>query len=378
MSITIIIPAYNVEKYIDHCINSLLRQTCQDFAVILVDDGSTDGTFAKCKQWEEKDKRITAVSKKHETQGPARNRGISMAKTEYITFLDADDWFDESFLEEMMQGTQGGVNDVVFCDMLFVEERNGVQQSRASVLRFTPGEIEVQKEKHILSKGRTFMCGKVFRRSLFTDYQVEQPAHTFEDISVIPYVVSKAKKGYYVPRAMYCYLRNRVDSTINDFSHLEYSLLSLRELMERFIQDGSIALFYEQLRYLYWGQVCHIFKVTEGKFSEENTEQIKRIRNGILTDFESYFPEGAVLKEKRYFTVGNVILKDTVKHIVLWEKQMVEDIAGADCVVGTKAHDIMDKNIQFISLTVPEEITEANRESISWNLADCLFDAVLA
>lgn len=96
--ISIIIPVYNVEKYLSECLNSIFAQTYTDYEVILVDDGSPDKSGAICDEYAQKDCRIRVIHQKNAGVSVARNNGINQARGEWITFVDSDDWLDESFL----------------------------------------------------------------------------------------------------------------------------------------------------------------------------------------------------------------------------------------------------------------------------------------
>ena len=92
--ISIIIPVYNVENYLNRCIDSVLSQTYKNLEIILIDDGSTDSSSKICDFYQEKDRRVIAYHKRNEGQGIARNYGIDRSKGEYIMFVDSDDWID--------------------------------------------------------------------------------------------------------------------------------------------------------------------------------------------------------------------------------------------------------------------------------------------
>ena len=100
-AISIIIPVYNVSEWLDQCLESVVNQTFSDFEVILIDDGSTDGSGQKCREWAEKDCRIRLISKSNEGPSKARNLGLQKAVGTYLAFLDADDWIDSRYLEIM-------------------------------------------------------------------------------------------------------------------------------------------------------------------------------------------------------------------------------------------------------------------------------------
>lgn len=92
VTFSFIVPCFNVEKYIDECINSLLHQTFNHFEVLLINDGSTDGTYQKCLEWAKKDKRVRLFNKKNEGLSITRNKGIDYANGEYLIFVDSDDY----------------------------------------------------------------------------------------------------------------------------------------------------------------------------------------------------------------------------------------------------------------------------------------------
>ena len=97
--ITIVLPVYNVEAYLEKCLDSILKQTYRNFELIIVNDGSTDNSFEICKKYEKKDKRIIILNKENGGLSDARNFGINKASGEYITFIDSDDYIDDDYLE---------------------------------------------------------------------------------------------------------------------------------------------------------------------------------------------------------------------------------------------------------------------------------------
>ena len=97
--VSIVIPVYNVEKYLPQCIESIIRQTFTDFELILVDDGSTDNSLKICKEYAANDRRIVVFHQENLGVSKARNHGLKLAKGEWITFVDSDDWLDDAFLE---------------------------------------------------------------------------------------------------------------------------------------------------------------------------------------------------------------------------------------------------------------------------------------
>ena len=100
-SVTLIVPVYNVEKYLNRCIDSILNQTLEDFELILVDDGSKDNSGNICDEYMRKDRRVKVIHKENGGLSDARNSGIEISTGEYLSFIDSDDWVEKEFLETL-------------------------------------------------------------------------------------------------------------------------------------------------------------------------------------------------------------------------------------------------------------------------------------
>lgn len=120
--VSIVIPVYNVEQYLDRCVQSVLSQTLQDFEIILVDDGSPDNCPAMCDAYAKSDNRITVVHKANAGLGMACNSGIEVAQGKYIAFLDSDDWVDTEMYQTMYDAAEKYSADMVFSGLKRVDE----------------------------------------------------------------------------------------------------------------------------------------------------------------------------------------------------------------------------------------------------------------
>ena len=121
--ISVIIPCYNVEKYIDRCMESVLNQTYRNLEIILVDDGSTDGTGEIIKKYAEHDHRIKILHQKNKGAGAARNAGMEIASGSYIGFVDSDDWIAEDMYEYLIGIIKEEDADIAACDFYAVHGR---------------------------------------------------------------------------------------------------------------------------------------------------------------------------------------------------------------------------------------------------------------
>ncbi len=123
--VSVVIPVYNVERYLDRCLKSVTGQTYQNLQIILVDDGSEDGSGCLCDAWAEKDGRITVIHKKNEGLGMARNSGIEAARGEFLLFADSDDYIDEKMAEVLAGALEGSSAKVCYSGFINVDAKGG-------------------------------------------------------------------------------------------------------------------------------------------------------------------------------------------------------------------------------------------------------------
>ena len=116
--VSIIIPVYNCEKYIEKCINSIINQTYKDFEVIIVDDGSIDNSIEICNKLIKTDKRFKITRQTNKGVSCARNLGLELAKGEYITFIDSDEWVENTFIECLLKGILEEQADMSVCGIV--------------------------------------------------------------------------------------------------------------------------------------------------------------------------------------------------------------------------------------------------------------------
>jgi glycosyltransferase involved in cell wall biosynthesis len=131
--VSVIVPVYNVEKYLPRCIESILNQTFQDFEILLIDDGSKDKSGQICDEYVKKDKRIKVFHKKNARVSAARNDGIRMAQGKYISFIDSDDWIDPEMYEEMVKKAEKFKLEFIMCD--YKKKSENYEDNRTQPIR---------------------------------------------------------------------------------------------------------------------------------------------------------------------------------------------------------------------------------------------------
>ncbi len=216
--VSVVIPIYNVEKYLDRCIDSVVNQTYKNLEIILVDDGSPDKCPEMCDEWAKKDRRIKVIHKENQGQGMARNTGIDNATGEYIFFFDSDDFVDLKTVEGCLAATEKADCDAVVFGRYDYNE-NGEKKEKSILIDDTVFEGEAIREK-LLSGLFTYemgfgvsVCSKMFRLSTIKDNNISfksEGAIVSEDsFFVIDFfacakTVSVIQKSYYY----YCVRNN--------------------------------------------------------------------------------------------------------------------------------------------------------------------------
>lgn len=145
IDVSIIVPVYNVEEYLDRCINSLIKQTLNNIEIILVDDGSLDRSSSKCDLWATKDSRIKVIHKQNEGLGLACNTGLDMATGKYVAFVDSDDWVDINMYETLLNTAENYNAQMVFCGI------RRVNNSGETNIMYQAKELNVYNTKETLN-----------------------------------------------------------------------------------------------------------------------------------------------------------------------------------------------------------------------------------
>ena len=220
-AVSVIVPVYNVDKYIDRCLQSIVSQSFSDIEIILINDGSKDASESVCLQWASQDNRIIYVRKKNEGAGPTRNLGIQMASAEFIAFCDSDDWYDERFIETMLTKQQDTGADIVVCGYCAFDGRT------AKVISTTiPSLIDVEMdrwfrcERKLPSSVSVSMCVKLVKKSLYIEYDIKMPAGNGEDTAIHYFIMTVARKVAVVEYPLYYYWTTRHGSASSNSKRL--------------------------------------------------------------------------------------------------------------------------------------------------------------
>ena len=216
--ISIIVPVYNVSEYLEVCLDSLVNQTYRNIEIILINDGSTDGSGAICDKYAERfPDIITVVHTNNSGVSAARNNGLKRAKGSYIAFVDSDDWIEQEMIEFLFVNLLENNADISCCGIKY-DYNNGQSQLDKTIQNIKCNQNELFREIIENSNVYGYVYNKLFKRSILEDLQFDETLMVCEDMEFTTRYVSKCKRGVYNNSQLYHY-RQRRGSMTGEFSY---------------------------------------------------------------------------------------------------------------------------------------------------------------
>lgn len=206
--ISIIVPVYNTEKYLSRCVESILSQTLEDIEIIIVDDGSTDGSGIICDKFELRDKRVRVVHQKNSGVSVARNVGISLSSGEWIGFVDSDDWIDEVTYETAYKTAMDNDASMIVWGCSLNDGKDDYAYYSAS-----DGEFNVSDMGNITSFVLDHSVQKLIKKDLIFKYDIKFPeSRKITEDTLFSFLcffyISRENKIYFISECFYHYFQN--------------------------------------------------------------------------------------------------------------------------------------------------------------------------
>ncbi|WP_022760636.1 glycosyltransferase family 2 protein [Butyrivibrio sp. AD3002] len=241
--VSIIIPVYNVEKYLDECVESVIVQSYENIEIILVDDGSTDSCGMLCDKWATKDSRIKVVHRPNGGLSAARNSGLEIAKGDYISFVDSDDSVKKAFIEDFIDALENTGADFAFCDIesarLAERDRLGTEQMILSDKECRQLLIDPLSREYV---EMVVAWNKIYKKDLIKDLRYKE-GKIHEDEFMINNFIYSFSKAVYIPHRNYIYRVNDEGITgsenRNDLRHLD-AVDAYEERMQKALDNNDI------------------------------------------------------------------------------------------------------------------------------------------
>lgn len=318
--ISVIVPVYNVEKYLSRCIESIINQTYTNIEIILVDDGSTDNSRIICDEYKKKDKRINVIHKKNGGLSDARNKGIEMSRGEYLCFIDSDDYIEESFVEELYEMCIKNNVKISQCSFEIVKEHN----------KNTKTEIEEKEEtkyKNISCQEMIYnsyskypahnviVCNKMFKKELFNDIKFTV-GRLHEDEFTTYKLIYLAERIFVTNKKLYNYYQREGSITNSTFNlkKLDY-LVALEERLNFFKEKKEERLYNKtQEQFCYYAIVSYY----RCKKNLKEDSEVKEIEKELIKKYRIRVKELLKNKETRLlkkcvFGLGYIFPKNVAK-----------------------------------------------------------------
>lgn len=219
--ISVIIPVYNVFPYIERCLNSVVEQTYSNLEIILINDGSTDGSGEICDKYAGTDKRIHVIHQDNQGLSAARNAGIDNATGDYIFFCDSDDYLAKDALEKLIKKLKTDNDDITACGIMSICDKGGTSFVEEVLTDLTPGRwsgtqsvIQMMRSNNIY----TVAWNKLYKRELFKDIRFPIGVKN-EDEATTYKLLYKAKIVSYIPDALYKYFQREASIMHEDLEN---------------------------------------------------------------------------------------------------------------------------------------------------------------
>lgn len=286
--ISVIVPVYNKEKYVENTLNSILNQTYRNLEIIVINDGSTDNSKQICEEKALVDNRIIMINTENYGAGAARNLGLSKATGKYISFIDSDDYIIPEYYEVLIDMIRKNDADIAECKFVriksFDEEINQINHSSVKVYSREEKLLQLYGVDNSLYINTVIMCNKLFKRELFEDTGILYPTNRLiDDEFIIYHLIYNSKKIVTTNQIMYGYVQSQGSIMRKEYpAKRVYDTIDVYDGVYDFFKDKNIVSleYYILLRYL---KYCVELLV---KTNDSNMKEKNEVKNYIKIKFE--------------------------------------------------------------------------------------------
>ncbi len=279
MKVSIIIPVYNVEKYLKKCLDSAINQTWRDIEVIVIDDASPDHCRDMIKQYEQTYPKIMkAIYLEHNLcQGGARNKGLEIATGDYVLYLDSDDYIDETMCEKLITEAQKTDADIVYCDVYREFEEEGRKAWSSYQFAEEMGDMTEEKIRlQLLNYG--YVWARLIRTELLKKNHILFPEHKkYEDFAFMPLVVMYAHRTAYVKKPLYYYnIREQSVMTTRNAQH-HTDMVDAGELVYEELKKRGFGRYADMMRAIAYYKAVKLIVDKNDEPDEEYIYQLAQV-----------------------------------------------------------------------------------------------------
>ncbi len=290
--VSVIVPIYNIQKYLPKCVDSILAQTFQDYELILVNDGSKDDSLSICREYEKKDRRITVIDKPNGGLSDARNSGMAKAKGKYISFIDGDDFIEPEMLEKSVTKLNETGADIVMFDIY----QYYVETGKKEIIRNVYDENTVytlKEHPEMITRIKNAAWNKVYRLSLFRDHGITYPwGCYYEDLGTTYRLLARADKIAFINEPLYDYLQDRPGNITHTFNMNAYHVLDMVKItVDDYKKLGIYEKYYEELKFLGCVNIIECLKKTRNCTDEQMVNKYIQVCFWFIRNTWPEFPK---------------------------------------------------------------------------------------
>ncbi len=243
--VSVIIPVYNVRPYLRESLDSVINQTYKNLEIIVVDDGSTDGSSEICDGYHKKDNRIRVIHQKNRGLSSARNTGLDVAHGEIIAFLDSDDAFLPDMIEILVNGLENSDSDIAVCGFYTCMTTQKMRKQKSN-RTYTPSEGVISSKTALTQliddQLNITVWNKLYRKRLFAKMRFPE-GYMFEDLLLLPELIKQANQIALVAKPMVLY-RKRPHSITTSYSDKNiFQWIKAKKAFEEFVSKNIPELF---------------------------------------------------------------------------------------------------------------------------------------
>ena len=315
--ISVIIPVYNSGKYLNKCLDSIINQTHKELDIILIDDGSTDGSGEVCDEYAQKDDRITVIHQQNRGVSSARNAGIKIAKGDFFNFPDSDDYIDTDCYEYCL-----GLMDEHKCDIVSYEYY--VTYSDREVQHVSDdsfyGLFDKEGTHNVIMGCASFACNRVFSKKAVEGILFKEDIFRGEDGLFVHNCIEQIESAFFDKRAMYHYVQSEESAVRGKFRPTQLSVLKLYDEYKTLFETDYPKLWIKEIR-----DLLHVYiMLFYDMYSDEN-------------DYQSEMKNVYNVFKKQYSEIKNQNILNKKEHIKFSLFKLSPTLF---CKIHKKAHNL--------------------------------------
>lgn len=284
IKVSIIVPIYNVEAYLDRCLESLINQSLDEIEIICVNDGSKDNSQLIVDKFVEKyPTKIISLIKENGGLSDARNYGIKHAKGEFLAFIDSDDWIDISMMKDLYEAAIMTQSDIAVSDMEYVYDNGNIMFSSGGDFTL----VEVDENSSIITINNS-ACNKLYHRDLFNEIEFYKGIW-YEDLATVPKVISISKRIVKVNKAHYKYFQ-RWNSIVHTQNPKVFDIyIALKTVTDFLIETGQYDRYRKYIHDLYVTHGADLTTVRIKDFDHERINYLKRNMEELSNAYPNWY-----------------------------------------------------------------------------------------